>query len=230
MSRFASPASANSIPTFGSSRSRTVQAVPSSISQRPQAPRLKHEVRAEALGRDRRREGDRDAAFELAHHLRVAFSDSELGAELDRLGAIERGTGDRAIDNGRWNAPPILEGEDGLAMVELQALMAPVLWNAEGLAVDEPGDLPCELLLLARWRIDRHREAVLDFAQHSPLDPPDIVEIDDHPAADLARCGRQEIDAVRGDVERLARKFASILQHVAAMHGEAHAPISPALL
>ena len=97
--------------------------------------------------------------------------------------------------------------------------MATVLRQAEGLTIDEPGQLSGQFVLLALRRDNGHREATFKPANDRTLDLPDMFEIDDDARPDFADDGGDQSYAAGAYINRLTRKFASILKHIAAQHG-----------
>ena len=85
--------------------------------------------------------------------------------------------------------------DDAVRVRKLDTLVAAVLGKAEGLAIDEPGELRRKPVLLAWRRDDRHGEAVLELAHDHPFDAPDVLEIDDHARSDRTLDGSDEADA-----------------------------------
>jgi hypothetical protein len=109
----------------------------------------------------------------------------------------------------------VFEREQRNRIARNDTIVTTILGQVEDVAVGKPGQLRGQFVALARGRADRHRKAVVDDAGDPAFDPSDMVEIGDHPVADIADAGREQRQSTRRHIDDLARKFAAIRQHVA---------------
>ena len=81
---------------------------------------------------------------------------------------------------------PVVQFQGGAKVFRNDALVAAVLRHAERHAIGKPCQLVGDFLALERGHVQGEREAVFELAYNDALKPPDLVEIGDHAASDLA--------------------------------------------
>ena len=106
--------------------------------------------------------------------------------------------------------------KDRMAPKRRDALVIAAFGNSEHVAIDDPGELIGNFLALCEGHRHLDRETALRVPDDLAFDTADLIEIDDDTFADCAAHGRVDRESAGRHIHGLTRKFAPILQHIAA--------------
>jgi len=172
----------------------------------------------------------REAALEMADDAALRAAERDGRANGNRHFGGDGGAGERSIHDPARDRDAGRQCERGARIAQRKALMPAIFGEAKGVSIGEPSELAREFVAAADGAGDGHGKPIAEQPNATALKPADMVDIGDDELAHLRHRFGNQGDTAGRHIQRLARMFLPVLQHVPAGESDLDALVLAPLL